>query len=231
MELHRVIFRIDFPPAFKLITRWGEALELLNASKLWTQLGDTNDAKTIVAERKDVEKGISHNLMLQVNNINGSIEEHPIKSVEDFSKAFADATQLVHLVEALAFTRLGVRFVFLERFDAFETARRAIASQLRDEYVGLFQGEMTDLSLVTVHKHEDQFLRVNAGPVQKKEYANWFNVPDKIQIENGLIVDIDCYSFEYKFKTFDLRKLIDFSHASAKKQAASLIQFIRGKAS
>jgi hypothetical protein len=229
MELHRIIFRVDFPPAFKLFNRWGDALEILNASKFWTQVGDTKDARMIVAERKEVDKGIHHNLMLQVNSVNGSIEEHPIKSVEAFDKPFANATQLVHLVEASAFVRLGVRFVFLEPTDTFEAARRALANQLRDEYVGVSQGDLTDLSLTTVYKHEDQFLRLTAGPVQKKEYVGWFTVPDNIQIENGFLVDIDCYSFEYKFKTFDLRKLIDFAHTSAKKQAADLVQFLKGK--
>jgi hypothetical protein len=230
MELHRVIFRIDFPPAFKLFNRWGDALELLNANKFWTQVGDTKDARMIVAERKEVDKGINHNLVLQVNNVNGSIEEHPIKSLEEFNKAFADATQLVRLVEASAFARLGTRFMFLEATDTFEAARQAFASQLRGDYIALFQGELTDICLVTVHKDEDQYMKISAGPIQRKEYVNWFNIPDKIQIENGFIIDIDCYSFEYKFKTFDLRKLIDFTHASARKQAVGLIQSIRGKA-
>jgi hypothetical protein len=229
MELHRVIFRVDFRPAFKLFNRWGDALELLNANKLWTQVGDARDARTIVAERKEVDKGISHSLTLQVNSVNGSMEEHPIKSVEAFDKPFADATQFVHLVDASAFVRLGVRFLFIEPTDTFELARRAVASELQDKYIGLFQGDLTDLSLTTVCKHEDLFFRLNVGPVQKKEYVNWFNVPDKIQIESGFLVDIDCYSFEYKFKTFDLRKLVDFTHTSAKKQAASLVQHLNGK--
>jgi hypothetical protein len=227
VELHRIIFRVDYPPAFKLLNRWGDAFELLRANKFWTNLAEAREIRRIIATRKEIEKGIDHNLFLELNNISGIIEEHPISSLEPFMNAFGDATQLVHLIEATSFLRVGVRFVFLEESESFDVPLRALSAQVRNEYWESFEGELIDIALTSVHKIEDQKIRVNAGPIAKREYSNWFNLPEKIKIENGFILDIDCFASEYKFKTFDLRKFIDFNYTIAKKHSLDLLRFIK----
>lgn len=225
MELNRLIFRVDFPPAFKLFTRWGEALELLNANKLWTQLGETS-TRQIVAQKSDPEKGHHHNTIVEINNINGNVEEYPIKSLDSFERLFRDVGDLVQLAEVTNFSRVGTRFVFLEPTDSFAAALQTLDRQLRPEYLSGLRPHLTDMSIISVFKEEGQFTRINVGPVSKKEYPGWFSLPEKVTVENGILIDIDFYTLEYKFRTFDLRKFIDLGYDVAKKQATELLKTI-----
>jgi hypothetical protein len=227
MELHRVIFRVDFPPAFELFNRWGDALALLNRNKLWTNLGETPNIRQIVAQHTDQDKGVNHNTIVAVNNINGNLEEYPIRSLDSFGQVFAAVSELVDLMKVSSFLRVGARFVFLEEAESFEVVRDNFAGQMRAEYVGLFKGELTDLSLITVHKDGDNFSRMNAGPIAKKEYAGWFSIPNMVRIENGLIADVDFYTLNYKFKTFNLGKFIELAFTVARKQSGELIRMIK----
>ncbi|HEX4076312.1 MAG TPA: hypothetical protein VHX49_13000 [Candidatus Acidoferrales bacterium] len=229
MELYRIIFRVDFPPAFKLFSHWGDALELLNANKLWTQLGETN-SRQILAQKNDREKGINHNTVVEISSVNGNLEEYPLGSIDRFEHVFRDVNALVGLVGASSFLRVGARFIFLEPTESFDVARRMFSEQVQREYLAVLGRELTDMSIISVSKEEDQFRRVHAGPISRKEYPGWFSVPDKVNVENALLVDIDFYTFEYKFKTFDLRKFVDMGYGVARKQATELLKIvIRGQ--
>jgi hypothetical protein len=229
MELHRVIFRVDFPPAFELVNHWGEALALLNANKLWTQLGETANLRQIVAQHNDQGTGVSHNTVVALNYISGNIEQYPIKSLESFERVFRDVTGIVTLGGISSFLRIGARFVYLEEAKSFEVAKHCFARQIRGEYLEAFKGELTDLSLITVNKEGDNLRRINAGPIAKKEYAAWFSMPDKLGVENAFLADVDFYTFEYKFKTFDLRKFVDLAFTDARKQSVELMKLIKGE--
>jgi len=218
---------VDFPPAFKLFNHWGDAFEILNANKLWTNLGETPDRK-IVAQCIDPGKGLTYNTILEVNSISGNLEAYPMQSLEPFEKVFHDVTRLAHLTETAVFNRIGTRFLFLETCESFEQARAAFAAQIRPEYRDRFKGKLVDVSLVSVYEEEDQFTRLMAGPLSRDEFRNWFTQPDKITMDTGYFADVDCYTSKYKFKTFDLRKYIDFTYTSARKQTEDLIKYLKG---
>jgi hypothetical protein len=223
MELYRLIFRVDFPPAFKLFSRWGEILELLNANKLWTHLGETS-SRQIVAQKNDPGRGIHHNTIVEINSINGNLEEYPLSSLDPLEQVFRDVNSVVELAGATSFLRVGARFVFLEPIESFDAALQLFSRQMRREYLAALEGDLTDMSITTVFKEGDQFRRINAGPISKKEYPGWFSVPDKVRVENGLLADIDFYTLEYKFKTFDLRKFVGLAYDVARKQSMELLK-------
>jgi len=226
MELHRIIFRVDFPPAFKLLSRWGDILELLNASKMWTQLSESAATRQVIAQKNDPKADLSYNTVVELGNVNGSFEEYPIKSLETFGTAFRDVNAIVKLGEVSTFLRVGARFLFLEPAESFEVARQQFSRQIRPKYVAGFEGELVDLSLNCVYREDDQFQKVNVGPITKSEYAQWFTMPDKLQIDNAYLADIDCYTRDYNFKTFDIRRFIELAHAVAQKQSATLMKLI-----
>jgi hypothetical protein len=222
MELHRMVFRVDFPFAFKLISAWAEVLELLQANKHWTGLGETLEPRRIAAEHKDLEKGQNDFLFLEVSNFSGNFEAHPIESPEPYESVLRDVSVLTEKLGIASFIRIGTRFSFLEPIDSFENAQKALASRVGDEYWKQLDGDLIDMSITSVHKHEDQNMRLNVGPISKKEYPIWFGMPDKVAIESAFLFDIDCYSMQHKFKTFDFRKVMDFNYTKARKQALKL---------
>jgi hypothetical protein len=228
MELFRVMFRVDYPPAFSIFNRWGDALALLNGNKLWTNLGETPNVRQIVAQHIDQEKGQNHNTVVAIGNISGNIEEYPIKALEPFERVFRDVTDLVKLLDVTSFLRIGARFIFMEEAESFAVAETGFAKQISSDYLSVVKGELTDLSLITVHKDGDHFRRINAGPITKKEFAAWFSTPTKVEIENAALVDVDFYTLEYKFKTFDLRKFFDLAFDDARKQAVGIMKLAKG---
>lgn len=225
MELYRVIFRVDFPTAFSLVNRWGDVLTLLNANKLWMTIGETPNGRQVVAQHNDAAVPANHNLMVALNYISGNIEQYPIKSLEPFERIFRDVTELAQLGDITSFARLGARFLFLEKAP-FADVKDNVGRYISRDYLDSFKGELTDLSIVTVFKDGDNYRRLQTGPISEREYNVWFSMPNSLKVESGFLVDVDFYTFEYRFKTFDLRKFVDLAANEARKLSAAALKLV-----
>jgi hypothetical protein len=201
--------------------------ELLTKNKQWTNVGEGRDRK-VVAEDKDLTRGKNNNLVVEVTNINGNIESHPIASMDTVDAIFQDATNIVRLAEISDFLRIGVRFFFLHEAKSFEIPLNAFKKQVHEDYWNVLGPELTDMSIISTHKVDDQFVRVCGGPLSKKEYPAWFSAPSSLEIENAFLLDVDCSTREYRFKTFSLSKVVDLYYNLARKRAVDLFGFLQG---
>ena len=189
-------------------------------------MGETPNVRQIVAQHQNLEEAAHHNLIIAVNSMNGNIEQYPIKSLEPFERIFRDVTQLTQLADITSFARIGARFMFLEKA-AFAEVRDQVAGYISRGYLESFRGELTDLSIVTVYKDGDNYKRLQLGPIAKSEYSSWFTLPDKLDIASGFLADVDFFTFDYRFRTFDLRKFMDLAANEARKLSSAALSLIR----
>ena len=230
MELHRLIFRLDFPNAFSLFSKWGEVFARLHANGFWSELGeDLAPQRAIRATRIDPGGKPRHVLAVRVNDIGGFFEDHPIAPYRKFTDTFNDVSAILGDLQVKEFRRIGVRFIFLEPFDSFEAGRNVFSEQVSREYWKQFPGELRDLSLVSDHQDGDQHLHLNAGPISRKEYQNWFSDPDAVASDNALLFDVDCSTTDYKLTSFDFKKMVDVYYDRALRQAEALARYLLGR--
>ena len=226
MELHRLIFRIDFRNAFSVFSRWGDILSYLDSSGFWPELGEDLTSRAIVASREDESKNKTHSLHVRVNDIDGLFEGHPISSPREYDDRFEGISYILNLLEVAEFNRLGVRFFFLQPYDSFESACRLFSAQVRPEYWALFERDPSDIAIVSVHSDGDESLRLSAGPLKRDEYRYWFSAPKEVKAENALLFDVDCYVRSYKAGKFDLRKIVALYYEKALSQAERALKFL-----
>ena len=227
MELHRLVFRLDYPNAFTIFSKWGEILSALESCDTWPELGEDTLSRGIMASREDKSKNKVHLLNVRVNDIDGVLEGHPIPSYRDFDDGFQRINRVLSLLDVKEYKRLGVRFFFLEPQASFESACKLLASQVRTEYWNLFDHAPSDIGIVSVHGDDDQALRLSTGPLKRTEYTNWFNAHSAVKPDNAMLFDIDCYTRSYRDSKFDLRKLVALYYDKALSEAERVLQFIQ----
>ena len=228
LELHRLIFRLDYPKAYSIFAAWGQILQRLDSAGIWTQLGE-DTSRSIVAIGEDKSKNRVHVLNVRLNDTDGVLEGHPIRSYREFDDEFRRVNEILQLLNIQQYTRLGVRFYFLEPQKEFEAARKLVADQLRNEYLDMFKDELSDIGIVTVHGEGDEKWRFSVGPLGRAEYKNWFAAPDEVKCDCALIFDIDCYVDSYKDSKLDLRKLVALYYDKALSQAERVLGFLKPK--
>jgi hypothetical protein len=228
LELHRLIFRLDYPKAYSIFAAWGQILQKLDSSAIWTQLGE-DISRSIVAFGEDDSKNRVHVLNVRVNDIDGAFEGHPIKSYREFDDEFRRVNEILQMLNIQEYTRLGVRFYFLEPQEEFEPARKLVADQLRNEYLDVFRDELSDIGIATVHGEGDEKWRFSVGPLGRAEYKNWFAAPDGVKFDCALIFDIDCYTQSYKDSKLDMRKLVALYYDNALSQAERVWDCLKPK--
>lgn len=220
MELHKIIFKADFAPAFKIFDHWGQALQIVFSNNLLTTVGETTDRK-IVGEHKGADR--HRNLIVEVNNVSGVVEEHPIRSLDPFDQVFKDASALTELAGVSKFLRVGARFFFLEDAPSFEAALEHFRRQGSEKWWSMEKGELVDVGIASVHEAGDRKMRVMAGPFRRQEYKRVFATPAAVLSDNAYLFDVDCFTHEYQYKTFNLGKFVDFSYTIARRRAADLL--------
>jgi len=228
LELHKLIFKLDYPKAYAIFTEWGQILGKLDSSGVWTQLGE-DISRSIVAMGEDKSKNKVHVLNVRLNDIDGVFEGHPIRSYREFDDEFRRVSEILQLLKVQQYTRIGVRFYFLEPQEMFDATRRLVADQLRSEYLNEFKDPLADIGIVTVHGEGDDKWRFSVGPLGRAEYRNWFTAPDEVGCDNALLFDIDCYTQSYKDSKLDLRKLIALYYDKAVTQAERVLGFLKPK--
>jgi len=229
MELHRIVFRLDFRNAFTLFNVWGNVLAHLSSSSFWTELSDSATPRAIFARRVVQSSAELHVLTVEVNGIGGGFEAHPINSHREYLSAFEDVTKIITMLNVEEFSRVGVRFFFLEAIDSFKAGLESVVSKVCQDYWGRFDEPPRDISITSIHGDKDQSLRLNVGPISKGEYRAWFNLPDRVRVENGIIVDVDCFGTAYKLKTFEFSKVVELYFETAFAQAKHTANFLMGK--
>ena len=226
MELHRLIFRLDYPKAFKIFGLWGDIFSELESCEIWPTLGEDPISRAIVASGEDKSKNKVYTLRVSLNETDGAFERHPIPSHRDFDDAFQRVSRILALLELKEYQRVGVRFLFLEPMESFENALKPSANQVSAKYWELFEHDLTDISIVSIHGVESQSLRLAIGPLKRAEYANWFGAPSEIKEDNALLFDVDCFARSYKDLKLDLRKLVAVYYVDALKQAEKVLALL-----
>lgn len=229
MELHRFFFRLDFPSAFTLFNEWGNVLALLNSSSFWTELTDSVSPRAILARRVVQSGSELHSLTVEVNGIGGGFEAHPTNSPREYLRAFEDVSTVIAMLNVQEFKRVGVRFFFLEPTDSFKDGLDPLMGKVCQDYWQQFDDPPRDIAITSIHGGKDQSVRLAVGPISREEYRAWFGLPDRVGIENGIIVDVDCFAMAYKLKTFEFSKLVELYFDMAFAQAKHTANFLMGK--
>ena len=133
MQLHKLIFRLDFRRAFRIFSQWGEILTYLDSSEFWGDLGEEPPQRAITAFAKDQPGEKVNFLSIRLNDIDGAFEGHPIRSHRDFGDAFESVNQILNLLAVKTFERVGVRFFFLEPCENFDEACKRYYSEVRPD--------------------------------------------------------------------------------------------------
>lgn len=229
MELHRIVFRLDSPNAFTLFNVWGDVLAHLNSNKFWTELSDSSTPRAIFARRVVQSSAELHALTIEVNSIGGGFEAHPINSPREYLSALGDVTKAISMLNVDEFSRVGVRFFFLEAIDSFKAGLESVVSKVCQDYWARFDEPPRDLAITSIHGSKDQWFRLAVGPISKEEYRQWFSLPDRVQVESGIIVDVDCVATGYKLKMFEFSKVVGLYFETAFAQARRTANFLMGK--
>ncbi|MGH9403327.1 MAG: hypothetical protein ACRD2P_14605 [Terriglobia bacterium] len=224
-----MIFRVDYPRAFNIFQVWGTIFSTLDACKFWSDLGEDVGTRAIIASGEDDAKNKVNAMNVRVTSIDGVFEAHPISSYGVFDKAFDSANEVLALLEVKDYRRMGIRFIFLQPQETFERAQSLVADQLKATYWELFAGELSDIALVSVHKNEGQNMRLSVGPLNRREYVNWFGAVKEIKPDNALLFDVDCFATDYKQARFDLKKLVALYYDTALRQAEQVLKFLESR--
>lgn len=229
LELHRLIFRLDFPKAFRIFSQWGEILSYLDSFGFWGELGEEMPQRAITALAKDQPGEKVNVLTVRLRDIDGVFEGHPISSPREFTDAFVSVNHILDLLEIKEFERIGARFFLLEPCKDFDEACKRYCSQVRPEYWSAIPGPPSDFSIISVHKDGDQVVRITTGPLKQDEYPSWFGAPKKIKHDASFLFDVDCFTRSFKADKFDLKKLVALYYEKAVSHAEAVLKVLLGE--
>ncbi len=226
MELHRLVFRLDFKNAFALFTNWGEILSKLSTSEDFNQLGEEVGVRGILAGRENERKERVYQLAIRVSDIDGTFEQHPFKSDESLKSVFRQTNEILSLINVQDYARVGVRFFFLGSQVDFGDICGRISANLTQEYLALFEQAPSDLSIITVHEDGNERMRLAVGPIRTDEYHQWFLSHADIKQESTVLFDVDCSVAPFKGVRFDLEKLVSLYYSKSLEQVEKVAKLL-----
>jgi len=200
----KIIYAVDYEPAFSLVDSRGRLLTTLKNSNLFESVGLNNNGVNVTDTRNN--KIITFSMT--PNRMAGSIEGDNLNPA-DYNAHFHLYTQLLNDFNVTVLKRVGVRFFILNEVESFDIANNLFISKIDANIRNLIGANFIDSAIVPVIEEERNKIRIAMGPLRPEEYPRYFQLHDRINIPAALFYDCDFFVTDYQFRTFRLERFVN----------------------
>lgn len=223
LEFCKIIYRVDYPACFRLISQTGELLDFFSKEKKWESVGEDPINRKIVLQ--NISNNAKTTLIADPTSISGIHESNDI-DLQRMTNVWLSVNAIVNQLKIEKFARIGVRFHFLCKVNKFEESlvpmSNLINSTVADVITGNKSVKPVDCAVSLVFNDDGLFTRFNLGPIKKEEYKTYFELYKNIEVDFGAFYDVDYYTNNYEFKSFRFDKFVMTAYNSIKEKVEKL---------
>ncbi len=126
--------------------------------------------------------------------------------------------------------RIGVKTKYLIEIDSFKKAFDAYRKKflhINDKDIANFGGDLIDVGFPLNFADGENFFNVTTGPMQKKEFEQFIDVPEDV-FDSGIYIDVDYFTTEISpnIRQKDLFEFIEKAVGKAETVSENIINLL-----
>lgn len=220
VKVFKIIFRLDFPLAYRILDKLGEYLEVIKEKTEADPYKDGTGEINLLQHSLSFTSKIKNNIFslnLNLKTFNSVVEFQDGINISEISKfpLFQFSDEIIEKLENdhnLKYDRIGIRSYIIMKNEEYTFSRLKDYIWNCNETFGVtIENDFeikNDIGVIFESKsNNNENIRVCLGPYQKKEQGKYFSLENNI--DEGLILDIDIWQSKCVIPKLKISTLIN----------------------